>query len=218
MVNEGWAVCGVAAGGERSEPAFEVVEKVLTTPNRQGYAAPAAGAGLDGGRLDQAVTVTVVDGAEPTAAERLVEVDRCMVLEHHVEHEDESVSMRVLDDGRHQLLGSAELAVFGIDEEPDGDRHALELTSGSRLQPHRGGVVVTAGFGKGDMTDSRVGDKRGPGGKLPGWGEPGPGVLDSLDRVAVDRVNADEHLCESIEVVGPSWSDDRGHQSSTGIE
>jgi hypothetical protein len=43
VVNERRAVRGVAAGGERSEPAFEVVEKVLTTANR-GYAAPAAGA------------------------------------------------------------------------------------------------------------------------------------------------------------------------------
>ncbi|MGA2926057.1 MAG: hypothetical protein ABSG43_08685 [Solirubrobacteraceae bacterium] len=161
--------------------------------------------------------MAVVDRAESTAAEHLAEVDRCMVLDHHVEHEDETVGTRVLEDGRHQLLGGAEPAVRGIDEEPDGDRHALELTRGFGSQPHRGGVVVTVGFDEGDVTDWCVGDECGPGGELPGWGEPGPWVFDSFDWVTVEGVNADEHVGEGIEVVGPSWSDDSGHDSSTGI-
>ena len=75
----------------------------------------------------------VVDGADPTAAEPLVEGDRCPVLEHHVEHEDVTVRMCVFEDGRHQLLGGAKPPVLGIDEEPDGDRHALEFAFGLRI-------------------------------------------------------------------------------------
>jgi len=57
-------------------------------------------------------------------------------------------------------------------------------------QPHRCGVVLGAGFDKGDVTDWRVGDECSPRDDLSGWCEPGARVFDSLDWVPVERVKA----------------------------
>lgn len=156
---------------------------------------------------------------EPVCSKLLVEPDSGLVLGHDVEGDGSPYLICVGESGGHEEAACSGGAVIGINEQADNDREIGDGTAGL-VGPGLGGVVSGFGGNEGDLSDWHVRHDGGPALQGVRVREPADRIGDSLDRIAVLFVDADQRSGERGEIGLAAFANAAlfgSHQSFTGM-